>query len=179
MGFYRPSRHKAPMSPLDRAATWEIKWQQTAPIFEAARAIESPCFVYFIGEEDDGPIKIGTAKDPVLRLRDLQTGNPRRLQIEYVLVGDARLEQLLHVFWGPYMISPDRGRKFADTEWFITNVRHQLEPVVRRAIEAQLKLLNEGETLLKNLGRAVRDVHSEHGCVIPGGKVQVASLFAD
>ncbi len=38
-------------------------------------------WIYFIQQGDDGPIKIGTAVDPVARLRLLQTGNPERLTL--------------------------------------------------------------------------------------------------
>lgn len=57
-------------------------------------------FVYFAQEADDGPVKIGTARNPVKRLAMLQTGNPRDLQLRVVVPGDSRVEQSLHWrFW--------------------------------------------------------------------------------
>jgi hypothetical protein len=83
-------------SPLDKAKGYEVVWQQVSPVFESARGVGGISFVYFIGESDDGSLKIGTSKDPISRLRGMQTGNPRRLRIEHVLVGSSHLEKLLH-----------------------------------------------------------------------------------
>lgn len=38
-------------------------------------------FVYFVQEKGTGRIKIGKAKDPLSRMRTLQTGNQEKLQI--------------------------------------------------------------------------------------------------
>lgn len=73
------------------------------------RAVGVPQFVYFIQQGDDGPVKIGTAVDPLERLRQLQPGNPVPLTIRYVVPGDHFVERALH-------------RHFADFrlmgEWF-------------------------------------------------------------
>jgi hypothetical protein len=82
-------------SPLDKAAGHEVAWRRVSDVFDAARQIRNCKFVYFIGEDDDGPVKIGVAKDPISRLRAMQTGNPRRLRVEHVLVGDMDVEKLL------------------------------------------------------------------------------------
>ena len=59
-------RQRSFKSPLDRAAGYEVVWQQVSPLFEAARSIVNAEFVYCIGEEHGGPLKIGSAKDPIL-----------------------------------------------------------------------------------------------------------------
>jgi hypothetical protein len=68
-------------------------------------------FVYFIVEtpSEDGWVKIGTARDPLARLRELQVGNPRRLWIAALLVGGKDLEERWHIHW---MEARNRG------EWF-------------------------------------------------------------
>lgn len=52
-------------------------------------------FVYLI-QAGDGPIKIGVAKDPRSRLRDLQTSHYEDLRILRVLPGDRYLEARCH-----------------------------------------------------------------------------------
>ena len=44
---------------------------------------ELPSNIYFIASGKDGPVKIGFAVNPDLRIKDLQTGNPCKL----ILVG--------------------------------------------------------------------------------------------
>jgi hypothetical protein len=56
----------------------------------------SPSFVYVVQGEPGTPIKVGVAKDPMARLRGLQTGNPQRLRILCVIPGDHALETALH-----------------------------------------------------------------------------------
>jgi hypothetical protein len=53
-------------------------------------------FVYIIQSGDDGPVKIGTAKDPIMRVAELQTGSPYQLYLREVLVGGVRIERRLH-----------------------------------------------------------------------------------
>lgn len=54
-------------------------------------------FVYFIQEGEDGPIKIGWAKDPRRRLASMQSGNPRRLHLLGAIKTKRRLlERELH-----------------------------------------------------------------------------------
>ena len=167
-------RERLYTSPLDRAAGWEVNWQRVAPAFDVARRIENPVFVYFIGEDEDGPIKIGSAKDPILRLRALQTGNPRRLQVEYVLIGGAPLERLLHELWEPFAVRSKRGQKvdaLPGTEWFTADARPQLEPILKTAGERQVELvaMTTTEILLPaELERVVREAHAEHGYTAEG-----------
>lgn len=58
-------------------------------------------YVYLLGELNNAAeptewVKIGHATDPVRRIRSLQTGNPRPLQYEALILGDKRTERLLH-----------------------------------------------------------------------------------
>jgi len=163
-------------SPLDKAKAYEIhNWQRVAPLFTAARTIANASFVYFIGEEDNGPLKIGTAKCPVARLRAMQTGNSRRLRIEHVLMGDRSIEKLLHELWEPFAILSESskrrvaapGGKSPGTEWFRPEIREHLYPILDTAVEKQLAQFG-GDIYLTSLGQAIRDAHIEHDHVAQG-----------
>lgn len=136
---------RKPKSPLDKARGQELDWTKVSDLFDATRGIENPCYVYFVGEGADGPVKIGTAKDPINRLRNMQTGNSRRLKIERALVGDRLIEQMLHDNWEKYAIyAPTRQGK-ADTrpgtEWFKPEIRAELYPIIETAALEQMKFL--------------------------------------
>jgi hypothetical protein len=156
-------------SPLDKAKGYEIVWAQVAPLFEAARGYGQMSYVYVIGEED-GPLKIGTAKDPIARLRGLQTGNPRRLRVEYVLVGDAHIEKLLHEMWESFAIFSSRHTGNSDaapgTEWFKPEIREKLLPIVKTAITAQIDRLAQGGNITSaEMETIIREAHGAHDFV--------------
>jgi T5orf172 domain len=67
--------------------------------------------VYFFGHESTGPVKVGftTNADVRVRLRQLQTGNPDKLDVLGVVPAYARIERSLQRFLDPHSI---RG------EWF-------------------------------------------------------------
>lgn len=157
-------------SPLDRAAGFELVWDQVSPIFDLGRRFGNAEYVYFVGEEG-GPIKIGWAKDPIVRLRGLQTGNPRRLRIEYVLLGGIELERLMQEMWHGFAIRSKRKHPVAmnpGTEWFEAEIRQELEPILKAAAREQLRLVKakKDETImLDDLERVVRLAHGNHGFV--------------
>lgn len=66
-------------------------------------------FVYFIQQEDGGPVKIGKAERPDRRLDCLQLGNPNILVIRAVCLGGLGAERRLHRHF-----KNDR----IDREWF-------------------------------------------------------------
>lgn len=162
-------------SPLDRAKAHEVVWSHVSELFDAARRVQDTVFVYFIGEEDDGPVKVGLAKDPVARLRAMQTGNPRRLRIERVLLGDMRMEKLLHELWEPFaIVAPHRRAKpeaAPGTEWFRPEVRERLYPIVETACCQQTtfvqKVLGDvgSAEMEPEMERIVRDAHAAHDFV--------------
>lgn len=160
-------------SPLDRANGYEVNWQNVSKVFDAVRGGEGISFVYVIGEEGDGPVKIGVAKDPIKRLRNMQTGNPRRLRVEHVLIGDRFLEALLHETWEPSAIRSSTARKRADgtapgTEWFEASVRPTIDPIMRSAAARQVEyvkrvLEGDGVADLERLAEIVYKAHLDHG----------------
>lgn len=58
--------------------------------------LKDPCFVYVVQEDGDEAIKVGTARDPLERLKTLQTGNRRELRLLYVLPGTHDTEAYFH-----------------------------------------------------------------------------------
>ncbi len=162
-------------SPLDKARGFEIEdWQRVAGLFTVARKIINPSFVYFVGEADNGPLKIGFAKCPVARLRSMQTGNPRRLRIENVLLGDRFIEGLFHDMWEDFAIFAPHNAKKHDarpgTEWFRPEIRDQLMEIVDTAAEYQADYVDsEPQNLTSEmLESLVREAHGKHGFVGKG-----------
>jgi hypothetical protein len=164
------SKRKFP-SPLDKAKGYEVVWQQVSSVFESARGVGGVTFVYFIGESDDGSLKIGTSKDPISRLRGMQTGNPRRLRIEHVLVGSSYLEKLLHEIWESFAIfsahAASRTESAPGTEWFKPEIRETLLPVVVTAAEAQVAYIREHRDVIDeaDMERILREAHGAHDVV--------------
>jgi len=52
--------------------------------------------VYFIREADGGAVKIGISSSVSKRLCELQTGNPRKLEVVHVIPGGLKKERELH-----------------------------------------------------------------------------------
>lgn len=155
-------------SPLDKARGHEIDWPNVSPLFEAARSLENPSFVYFTGEADNGALKIGVAKDPVQRLRQMQTGNPRRLKVERVLLGNRDIEALFQQMWrhrairSPTATNPDGG---PGTEWFEPEIREELLPIVDTARDFQIDHVEEHGDETRVLEWCVRQAHGAHDMV--------------
>lgn len=171
---FQNSRKHQHKSPIDKAKGYEVVWNQVSDLFDAARPFDVDSFVYVTGE-DDGPLKIGLSRDPIARLRGMQTGNPRRLRIEYALIGDMPLEKLLHQFWEPFAIHSARNAGKPDalpgTEWFKPEVRDTLLPIIADAARRQAQLLREtpdADLLFEACVQAVRDAHAESGFVARG-----------
>lgn len=65
--------------------------------------------VYFVQQGEDGPIKIGLAKNVVARLDGLRASNPSELYVRAIVPGDHDLEAEIHLRFAKHHI---RG------EWF-------------------------------------------------------------
>lgn len=161
------------LNPLDRAKGHEVAWRQVSPVFNVARSIQGDVsFVYLIGEVGDGPIKVGLAKDPIARLRSMQTGNPRRLRLERVLFGDAVVERLLHELWEPFAIRSANSKVDAPpgTEWFRPDAREDLLPIIETVAIEQVKRVEQatGDLTFEEMERIVRDAHISHGYTAQG-----------
>lgn len=166
-----PQRVREYDNPLDRAKGFEVVWSEVAAVFNAAVQIANRSFVYVIGEfDDDGPVKIGLAKDPVHRRRAMQTGNPRRLRVEHVLVGKRDLERMLHEYWEPYAVVSAKSQRNPDsmpgTEWFKPEIRDGLLPILDTAAEKQVEMIQAGgDFTFADLSRIVIEAHIAHDFV--------------
>lgn len=161
---------RAGHSLLDTAKGYEVIWPQVANLFEIAAEVDCQSYVYFIGEVPDGPIKIGWAKDPLKRLRNMQTGNPRRLRVEYVLMGGLAIEKLLHEMWEPFAIRSAAKRDAPGTEWFESECRGQLLPIIKAAAEQQVAFTRSAteDFGLDDMEQVVRDAHKAHDFIVQG-----------
>lgn len=94
---------------------------------------DRPRFVYFIQDDDDGPVKIGEAFDPRSRLGELQCGNHRPLKLRAVVLATVTTEKELHALW---------KRSCVRGEWFGGgDERH----IIARALEVQALQVQLGE----------------------------------
>ena len=70
--------------------------------------------IYVIEEGENGPIKIGTAVNPESRIKTLQSGNSRRLNVVMIFEGNHALENKIHKDLSVHKVR-DNG------EWFYPN----------------------------------------------------------
>jgi hypothetical protein len=73
--------------------------------------VPTPGFVYFMQSEQGGPIKIGWARDPDHRCRELQVAHPYRLLVLARVAGSTKLEAGLHALLDEHRLS---GEWFED-----------------------------------------------------------------
>lgn len=72
---------------------------------------------YFLFDASSQAIKVGKSRDPMRRLRGLQTGNATRLALLGVIDGDH--ERRLHRRWTRHHIAGEWFRDHAEIRWFI------------------------------------------------------------
>lgn len=87
-------------------------------------------WIYFIQEEGGDAIKVGFANDVDERLKQLQTGNPRRLILLVAMPGDSAMEAVLHRCWERYRI---RGEWFVDCKEIREAIQHEKDFAPKRA----------------------------------------------
>lgn len=81
--------------------------------------------VYFIRSGPDGPIKIGTARDPSGRLAALQTGSPHLLVGLGVVSGGAEIEATFHARFSAHRL---RGEWFAPHAEILACISEEASP---------------------------------------------------
>ena len=152
--------------PLDKAKGTEIDWDRVPMTFQLGEDILGVSYVYCVGEGADGPVKIGTAKDPIARLRQMQTGNSRPLKIEHLILGDSEVERLLHEIWRDDRLTG---------EWFRPEVRERLYPVMSTARLRQISYVNrvasdipdsDDTVRVEQLCECVKVAHTENDVVM-------------
>ena len=85
------------------------------------QAQRKPQFVYFV--QCDERIKIGIARNPIRRLRSLQTGNSTRFKILAIIADDADLERAIHTKFESTRVSGEWFRKTDELEEFIERAK--------------------------------------------------------
>lgn len=118
-----PLRHGGTFGSLDdaelRAASVRRQIAQGAAHIRLTAA--SPeTWIYYIRVGVDGPIKIGLARDPMRRMRHLQSANPYPLHLLAVEPGTAEDEEQIH---RAFMDARLRGEWFRPTEAVLDHVR--------------------------------------------------------
>jgi hypothetical protein len=165
----------------------EIHWGAVTPIIKIAKSarVGGP-WVYAIGEPDDGPLKIGVAKNPINRLRQLQTGNPRHLTIERLIIGTGHDESYLHALWHSHVIPSSKRRPNSgpngdiplETEWFRPEARPEIHKIFSAIAIRHMSILYDWrEGIFGDDAIAVRDAFTlaiseiieEHGLIVMGG----------
>lgn len=76
-------------------------------------------WVYFIGQDADGPIKIGVSEDPAKRLYELQVACAETLTLLGLVHGDETVEKTLHGAFAPDHIRGEWFRRSATLLEFI------------------------------------------------------------
>lgn len=96
-------------------------------------------FAYFIQEDADGPIKIGEAANPVKRLEQMQTGNPRELHVAAVILAGRNTEWQLHGYW--------RASAHIRGEWFGRGCEAAIIAKAQQIADAQVDAHQQGQSL--------------------------------
>lgn len=60
--------------------------------------------IYVIGTENGTAVKIGIAYDPIVRMKQLQTGNPNKLILMHTMIGTEAQEHYLHNHYKAYCL---------------------------------------------------------------------------
>lgn len=87
-------------------------------------------WIYFIRSGEDGPVKIGRAKDPRKRLMRLQTGSSDDLVLETAMLGGPEIEKKLHKAFRRHRIHG---------EWFRPCVELSRLMAAARKAEAEMR----------------------------------------
>lgn len=89
-------------------------------------------YIYFVQEGQDGPIKIGVAKQPADRVRQLQGANSRPLILRGVKTGFVKDERALHKKLDAFRI---RGEWFSPEPEVLAEIPTQSQTVNLLALE--------------------------------------------
>jgi len=90
-------------------------------------------YIYIIQAKNGGPIKIGIAIHPKMRLKELQIGNPNELQIIKLIEGGIKEERELHRKFKKYQLT---------NEWFKEEVL-DLEPEIKPEFVREMKRIEK------------------------------------
>lgn len=100
--------------------------------------------IYFITEKGSHYVKIGYSEDPVKRLKELQTGNPRKLKILGILPGLFEAEKGYHEAFSKYRV---QGEWFKNTGKLKSCIIVLTDPIYTKEITDLKSLLKSGMEL--------------------------------
>jgi DNA-binding transcriptional regulator YdaS (Cro superfamily) len=156
--------------------------------------------VYFVRAGEDGPVKIGHAKHPASRLRELQAGCFEKFNVLRVIEGDVLSEKFLHRHFKAQRVRGEWFRFHAD---MLTIVPPPLHAVPRQkrdrdgidadaqaALDTAFRFVGGREALAEHLGVcrtatyhwADSRIPAEHAAVIEvltAGEVTMRQLRPD
>ncbi len=72
--------------------------------------------IYVMGEAPTGVVKIGTAVNPVERLKQIQAGHPQPLRVQLAMPGDRHTEAWLHEHFAQLRVSEREWFDFGDED---------------------------------------------------------------
>ena len=103
---------------LNRASDEMARMRRAHP--EAFTAQATPeRLVYLIQAGEDGPVKIGSARDPQARLRALQTASPLKLRLHVTVPGGYAKERELHERFGYFRMNGEWCEPIPEIfDWF-------------------------------------------------------------
>lgn len=78
--------------------------------------------IYFIRSYNKH-IKIGYSKDPIDRIKALQTGSATKLHIQAIMNGDSKTESGLHEMFNHLRVRGEWFRYTDELKWFIRSVK--------------------------------------------------------
>jgi hypothetical protein len=85
-------------------------------------------FVYFIGDEHHGPVKIGISGSPEVRCAQLQPGNPQDLIVLIQFRGGEEEEQALHKLFAAERLRGEWFQRSARIKKFMEMIRCNVAP---------------------------------------------------
>lgn len=128
-------------------------------------------FIYFIGSEN-GPIKIGKAKNVLYRLRGIQTGSPYQLSILGVMLGRPELEKAMHSKFKNYRLNGEWFEASEEIKEFIAmnTIPYEAAPPIKAESDQQVYELKQAlniktkdfedravERVFKNCGQLIEN----------------------
>ena len=101
-------------------------------------------YVYVIGSDDDGPVKIGVSAEPLARMRDLQTSNPHKLSLLVKIRGSREDETALHQRFAASRLTGEWFSRSTTIRDFVTEANARLHaPQLRQERLALAQLRHE------------------------------------
>lgn len=77
------------------------------------------CYIYFITNEEEGLVKIGFSKNPLGRLKQIETANGGKLKLAKVIKGTRQEEVKYHKVFSRYKVRREWFRLSEEIKYFL------------------------------------------------------------